>query len=76
VGEACSIHGEDEKYTVLIGKQGKRPLGRCRCVWEDNITMDIREIVWEVVDWFNLDKDKDQWRALANTEFVDQLSDY
>jgi hypothetical protein len=45
VGEACSIHGEDEKYTVLIGKQGKRPLGRCRCVWEDNITMDIREIV-------------------------------
>jgi hypothetical protein len=38
--------------------------------------MDIREIVWEVVDWFNLDKDKDQWRALANTEFVDQLSDY
>jgi len=66
VGEACSIHGEDEKYTVLIGKQGKRPLGRCRCVWKDNITMDIREIVWEVLKWMHLAQDRDVVNTVMN----------
>jgi hypothetical protein len=36
----------------LVGKpEGRRPLGRLKRRWEDNIRMDLREIVWEVVDW-------------------------
>jgi hypothetical protein len=48
---------EDMKntYTILVVKpERKRPFGRPRCRWEDNIRMDIREIVWEVVDWIHL----------------------
>jgi hypothetical protein len=40
---------------------GKRPLGRPRHRWEDNIRMDSREIVWEGLDWMHLAQDKDQW---------------
>jgi hypothetical protein len=44
----------------LVGKcEGKRPLGRPKRRWEDNIRMDLREIVWEVVDWMHLAEDKD-----------------
>jgi hypothetical protein len=51
-----------------VGKpEGKRPLGRPRCRWEDNIRIDIREIVWEGVDWIHLAQDSDQWRAVVNT---------
>jgi hypothetical protein len=52
----------------LAGKpEGKRPLGRPRGRWEDNIRMDLREILWEGVDWIHLVQDRDQWRALVNT---------
>jgi hypothetical protein len=45
----------------LPGKhEGKRPLGRCRRRWEDNIRMDLREIVWEGVEWMHLAQDRDQ----------------
>jgi hypothetical protein len=55
-------------YIVLVGKsKGKRPLGRPRRRWEDNISMDLREIGWEGVEWLNLDWDRNQWRALVNT---------
>jgi hypothetical protein len=48
MGGACSTHG----YTISFGKsEGKRPLGRSGCRWEDNIKMDFAEIVMEVVDW-------------------------
>jgi hypothetical protein len=47
--------------------QGKRPLGRLRRRWEDNVTMDLREIGWDVMDWIHLSQDRDQWRGLANT---------
>jgi hypothetical protein len=48
-----------------VGKpEGKRPLGRPRRGWVDNIKMDLREIGW---DWMDLAQDKDQWRALVNT---------
>jgi hypothetical protein len=55
--------------TVLVGKpDGKRPLGRPMCRWEDNIKMDLSEVEWEcVVDWMNLAQDRDQWQALVNT---------
>jgi len=51
----------------LIGKpEGKRPLGRPRRRWKDNIRIDLREIGWEGVDWMHLDKNRDQWRAVVN----------
>jgi hypothetical protein len=54
-------------YRILVGKpKGKRPLGRPRCRWVDNIKMDLREI-WDGRDWIELAQDRDQWRALVNT---------
>jgi hypothetical protein len=61
---------EDEMnvYRVLMGKpEGKRPLGRPRCRWEDGIRMDLREIGWESIHWIQLARDRDRWRALVNT---------
>jgi hypothetical protein len=51
---------------VLMGRpEGKRPLGRPRRVWEDNITMDLQEMGWGM-DWIELAQDRDRWRALVN----------
>jgi hypothetical protein len=51
-----------------VGKpEGKRPLGRPRRRWVDNIKMDLREIGWDGVYWIELVQDRDQWRALLNT---------
>jgi hypothetical protein len=47
--------------------EGKRPHGRPRRRWEDNIIMDLREIWWKAVDWMQLAQDRYQWRALVNT---------
>jgi hypothetical protein len=47
--------------------EGRRPLGRPRCRWEDNIKMDLREVGWGGMDWINLAQDKDRWRALVYT---------
>jgi hypothetical protein len=53
-------------YRLLVGKpEGKRPLGRPR-PWMDNIKMDFLEIGWGGVDWIDLAKDRDKWRALVN----------
>jgi hypothetical protein len=46
--------------------EGRRPLGRPRRRWEDNIKTDIQEVKWEGVDWNDLAQDKDRWRALVN----------
>jgi hypothetical protein len=54
--------------------EGKRPLGRPRCRWEDNIKMVIREIGWAGMDWIDLAQDMDQWRALVNTVINLQVS--
>jgi hypothetical protein len=54
-------------YRLLVRKpEMKRLLGRPRHRWEVNIRMDIKEIVWEVVDWIHLAKDRDQWQSLVN----------
>jgi hypothetical protein len=45
----------------------RRPLGRPRRRWEDNIEMDLREIGFGDVGWINLAQDRDRWRALVNT---------
>jgi hypothetical protein len=51
-----------------VGKpEGKRPLGRPRRRWVDNIKMDLTEIGWDGVDWIKLAQDSDLWRALVNT---------
>ena len=52
---------------VLVGKpEGKRPLGRPRRRWEDNITMDPQQMGCGGMDWFELAQDRDRWRAFVN----------
>jgi hypothetical protein len=54
-------------YKIFLGKpEGKRPLGRPRRRWMDNIKMDLREIGWDGVDWMDMAQDRNQWRALVN----------
>jgi hypothetical protein len=55
-------------YRALVWKpEGRRPLGRPRRKWEDNIKMDLREVVWGGIDWIDLAQDRDRWRALVYT---------
>jgi hypothetical protein len=55
-------------YKILVGKpEGKRPLGRPRHWWVDNIKIDLRETGWDGMDWIDLAQDRDQWRSLVNT---------
>jgi hypothetical protein len=54
-------------YMVLVGKpEGKRPLGRPRRRWEDNIKMVLQEVGCRGMDWFELPQDRDRWRALGS----------
>jgi hypothetical protein len=56
-------------YRLLIGKpEGKRPLGRPRLRWIDNIKMDLLEIGLNVVYWIGLAQDRYSWRALVSTD--------
>jgi hypothetical protein len=55
-------------YRLLVGKpEGRRPLGRPRRRWLDNIRMDVVEVGWGDVDWIGLGKDRDRRRALVNS---------
>jgi hypothetical protein len=55
-------------YLILEGKpEGRRPLGRPRRMWMDNIKMDLREIEWGGRDWIDLAEDRDKWRGLVKT---------
>jgi hypothetical protein len=55
-------------YNILVGRpEGRRPLGRPRRRWENNIKMDLREIGFGDVDWVHLAQDRNRWRALVNT---------
>ena len=52
---------------VLVGKpEGKRPLGRSRCRWENNIKMYLQEVGYGSMDWIELAQDRDGWRAHVN----------
>ena len=63
------VWGRGEMCTgVLVGKpEGKRPLGRPRRRWEDNLKMDLREVGGGGGDWMELAQDRDRWRALVST---------
>jgi hypothetical protein len=55
-------------YRSLVGNpEGRRPLGRPRLRWVDNIRMDLGEVGWGDVDWIGLAKDRDKWRGLVNS---------
>jgi len=55
-------------YRVLVGKsEGKRPLGRPRRRWGDDIKMDLQEVGGGCEDWMELAQDRDRWRALVST---------
>jgi hypothetical protein len=69
MGGACSTNVEKRNaYRLLVGKpDGKRPLGRPRRRWVDNVKMDLGEVGWGDVDWIGLAQDKNRWRALVNS---------
>jgi hypothetical protein len=55
-------------YSLLVGKpEGKRPLGRSRRTWVDNIRTDLEETGWGDVDWIGLAQDRNWVRALVNS---------
>jgi hypothetical protein len=67
VGLVARIGAERGVYRVLVGKpERKRPLGRRRHRWVDNIRMDLQEVGFGYVDWIGLAQDKDGWRTLVS----------
>ncbi|PNF36143.1 hypothetical protein B7P43_G10971 [Cryptotermes secundus] len=67
-GHLARMGEKNNAYRILVGKpEGKRPLGRTRRRWVDNIKIILRKIGWDSVDWVDLAQDRDQWRALVNT---------
>jgi hypothetical protein len=67
VGGTCGTHGRGV-YRVLDGRpEGKRPLGRPRRRWEDNIKIDLREIGIDGANWIRLAQNRVQWRAFVNS---------
>jgi hypothetical protein len=67
-GHVARMGDKRNAYRILVGQpEGKRPLGRPRHKWVDNIKIDLGEIGWDDVDWIDRAQDRDQWRALVNT---------
>jgi hypothetical protein len=68
VGHVASMGERRCVYRVLVGKpEGKKPLGRRRHRWEDNIKLDLRDIGTDGANWIRLAQDRVQWRAFVNT---------
>jgi hypothetical protein len=66
-GHVARMRTKRNAYRILVGNpEGKRPLGRPRRRWVDNIKMGLREIGWDGMDWIDLTQDMDQWMALVN----------
>jgi hypothetical protein len=67
-GHVVGMGEKRNAYRLLVGKpEGRRPLGRLRSRWADNIRMDLVEVGWGNVDWIGLTQDRDRWRALVNS---------
>ncbi|KAJ4436783.1 hypothetical protein ANN_16915 [Periplaneta americana] len=63
-GHVARMGESRNAYRMLVGRpEGKRPLGRPRRTWEDNIKMDLREVGYDDRDWINIAQDRDRWRA-------------
>ena len=68
VGHVARMGERRGVYRVLVGKhEGKRPLGRPRRRWEDNIKMDLQEVGCGGMDWIDLAQDRYRWRAVVNS---------
>ena len=66
-GHVARMSDERGVYRVLVGKpEGRRPLGRPRRRWVDNITMDLQEVGCGYMDWIGLAQDRDRWRTLVS----------
>jgi hypothetical protein len=66
-GHVARIGEKRNAYRLLVGKpEGKRPIGKTRRRWVDNIRMDLGGVGWGDVDWSGLAKDRNMWRALVN----------
>jgi len=66
-GHVASMVEESGVYRVLVGKpEGRRPLGRPRHRWVDNIRMDLQEVGCGYTDWIRLAQDRDRWRTLVS----------
>jgi hypothetical protein len=68
---SCSTNDEKRNaYRLLVRRlEGKRPLGRPRRRWVDNIRVDLGEVGWGDVDWIGLAQDRNRWRAVVNSVF-------
>jgi hypothetical protein len=67
-GHVARMGEKRNVYRLLVGKpEGRRPLGRPRCRWVDNIRMDLVEVGGDDVGWIGLAQDRDRWRALVNS---------
>jgi hypothetical protein len=67
MGHVAHIGERRGVYRVLVGKpEGKRPLGRPRHRWEENVKVDLQEVGCGGMDWIELVKDKDRWQAFVN----------
>jgi hypothetical protein len=67
MGESYGTYGRQERYIQgFVGRaEGKRPLGRPRGGWQDNIKTDQREVGWGGMDWTVVDQNRNRWRALV-----------
>jgi hypothetical protein len=67
VGNVAQNGKKRNAYGILVGKpEGKKPLGRPRCMFVNNIKMDLRRCDWDGIDWTDLAQDRDRCRALVN----------
>jgi hypothetical protein len=67
-GHVARMGEKRSTYRLLVGKpEGKRPLGRSRRRWVDNIRMELGEVGWGAVCWIGLAEDRNRWRALVNS---------
>jgi hypothetical protein len=70
-GHVARMGEKSNAYRLLVGKpEGRRPLGRQKRRWLDNIRMDLVEMGWGDVDWIGLAQDRGRWRALVNLVLI------
>ena len=67
-GHVTRVEEDKSAFKILVDKPtGKKPLGRIRRRWEDNIRMDLKEMGFNATNWVDWAQDRDYWRALENT---------